>query len=238
MIKDTESIRRLGRTAGFLYLVLIVFGMFSPIVLETLVVPGDAPTTADNVLGSLWLFRISLVSWIAIVLADIVMSAVLYLLLEPISRALSLISATFRLAYSALLGAYLLDLFLGFALLTDVMSGAGMGTGDPEFQALLHFESFGTGFLLALVVFGVHLILFGVLLNRSKYVPWVLGTLLAIAGVGYVINSLATFFVPNMGSLLSTVLLTPALFGEVGLTGWLLVKGIDRSHLENPSPVV
>jgi len=217
------SIQRLGRTTGILYVVLVVFGMFSPTLLETLVVPGDAALTAENILGSLGLFEASLVSWIVIVVADIALSVVLYLLLESVSRIFSLVAAAFRLAYSAILGAVLLSLFDGFLLLT----GAGNVAMEMQSQALARFQTFSTGFTLALVFFGVHLIGLGLLLKRSRYVPAVLGVLLGIAGVGYILNSLGTFFVPGHGGLASAVLLTPALLGEVGLTAWLLVKGVS-----------
>jgi hypothetical protein len=226
-MNDAKAIRGLGRTTGRLYLVLVVFGMFSPIVLETLVVPGDAAATAGNILGSLWLFRFSLVSWILIVVTDIALSGVLYLLFEPTSRLVSLISAAFRGVYSTILAAYSLSLFRGLSFLTDPDRGAALGLPDVQAQALAEFESFSSGFVLALLFFGVHLILFGVLLKRSRYVPSALAVLIGVAGAGYILNSLATFFLPNHGDLASTVLLTPALLGEVGLTGWLLVKGVS-----------
>lgn len=235
-MSDATAIRRLGRATGWLYLVVLVFGMFAPIVLETLVVPGDAAATADNVLGSLSLFRLSLFAWIVIAVADVVLSALLYLLLEPTSRVLSLVSAAFRGVYSAVLAAYLLLLFNGLEFLTDPGKGAALGVVDVQARALADFESFGSGFVLALVFFGIHLMFFGILLKRSKYVPGALAVLVAVAGVGYVLNTLATFFLPDHGDLASTLLLLPALFAEVGLTGWLLVKGVRVEGEREPAP--
>lgn len=222
-MSKAESLQRLARTAGLLYLVLIVFGMFSPIVLETLVVPGDAGGTTRGILGSLGLFRASLVGWIVIVIADIAISVVLYLMFEAIDRPLALTMAAFRAAYSTILGACLVKLFDGFVLLTDPATG-----GSPELQGSVAaaLESFATGFRLALVIFGVHLILFGHLLWRSKYVPGGLAILISVAGIGYILDGMAGFFVPAHGAVASALLLTPALLGEVGLAGWLLLKGV------------
>lgn len=237
-MNEGSSVQRLGRATGLLYVVVVVFGMFSPIVVETLVVPGDAVATAGNVLGSLWLFRASLVSWIVLVVTDVVISVVLYLLFETTGRALSLISASFRAVYSTILGAFLLHLFSGYVLLTDPAKGAVLGVSEARGMALVDFETFGAGFALALAFFGVHLILFGALLKRSRYVPAVLAVLMAVAGVGYIVNSLATFFVPSHGDVASTLLLMPALVGEVGLTVWLLWKGVsvatERAHAHVP----
>ncbi len=220
------SIRSLARTAGLLYVVLLVCGMFSPIVLDSLVVPGAAATTADNVLGSLGLFRISLVSWLVIVVADVALSVVLYLLLEPVSRAWSMVSAAFRLVYSTVLAAFLLVLFRGFVLLTGSEGSAAAEGSDAQVSALAHFEAFGDGFVLALMLFGIHLIVFGTLLKRSGYVPGALAVLLAVAGIGYLLDGLAAFFLSSHSDTMTAVFLTPALLGEVGLTGWLLIKGV------------
>lgn len=227
MTDATASLRQLARTTGILYLILVLFGMFSPIVLDTLLVPGDAAATAGNILGSKGLFAASLVSWIVIVVVDVAVSVALYLLLEPVSRAFSMVAAAFRFAYSVVLGAFLLSLFDGFLLLIESGPAAGADATALQSQALAHLQTFSNGFVLALILFGVHLTALGVLLKRSSYMPTALGVLLAVAGVGYVANSLATFFFPEHGGLASNLLLMPALLGEVGLTVWLLVKGVN-----------
>ncbi len=224
--RAVRSPQRLARVTGLLYLLLAVCGMFSPMVLETLVVPGDAATTADNILGSLWLFGGSLVIWIAIVVVDVALSVTLYFLLEPVSRVLSLITAALRLVYSAMLGVILINLYDAFLLLTSADRGAGQGVQQLQAMALSALGTFSTGFLVSLVFFGVHLVVLGLLLYRSQYVPRVFGILLVAAGVVYIADSLANVFVADHGGLATAILLAPALVGELGLTAWLLVKGV------------
>lgn len=227
-----RHIPRLARATGLLYLVLAVFGMFSAMVLESLVVPGDAQATADSILGSRWLFGSSLVTWLAIVVADVAISVTFYLLLRPVSHALSLLAAAFRLVYSAVLAAVLLNLFDAFRLLTGAQAAAGLGEQQRQAMALAALDTFSAGFLLALVLFGVHLLTLGSLLHRSRYVPRVFGALLVAAGVGYIADSLAGLFIADHGGLVSAVLLTPAVVGELGLTVWLLLRGVTA-----PRPV-
>jgi Domain of unknown function (DUF4386) len=221
-----RSIRRLTRATGLLYLALAVLGMFSAMVLESLVVPGDAQATADSILGSRWLFGSSLVTWVVVVLADVAISVTLYLLLRPVSHTLSLLAAALRLVYSAVLAAVLLNLFDAFRLLTGAQGAAGLGESQRQAMALAALDTFSAGFLLALVLFGVHLLLLGSLLCRSRYVPRVLGALLVAAGVGYIADSLAGLMLADHGGLVSAVLLTPAVVGELGLTAWLLLRGV------------
>ena len=221
-----RQIKRLARATGLLYLVLAVLGMFSPMVLESLVVPGDAQATADSILGARWLFGSSLVTWLAIVVVDVAISVTFYLLLRPVSHTLSLLAAALRLVYSAVLAAVLVNLFDAFRLLTGAHSAAGLGGQQRQAMALAALDNFSAGFLLALVLFGVHLLTLGWLLHRSRYVPRVFGALLVAAGVGYIADSLAGLFIAGHGGLVSAVLLTPAVVGELGLTAWLLLRGV------------
>jgi hypothetical protein len=219
-------IQRLARATELLYLVLAVLGMFSAMTLESLVVAGDAQATADRILGSRWLFGSSLATWLVVVVADVAISVTLYLLLRPVSHTLSLLAAALRLVYSAVLAAVLLNLFDAFRLLTGVQGAAGLAGREPQAMALAALDTFNAGFLLALVLFGVHLLLLGSLLYRSRYVPRVLGALLVAAGAGYIADSLAGLMLADHGGLVSAVLLTPAVVGELGLTAWLLLRGV------------
>ena len=149
-----ERQERLGRVTGLLYLVIAVLGMFAPIALQTFVVPGDAATSANNILGSRWLFGSSLVSWIVLVVADVAVAVTLYLLLEPVSRALSLVAAALRLVYAAILGAIVLNLYDAFLLLTSAARGAGLAAPQRQTMALSALATFSAGFLLALVFLG------------------------------------------------------------------------------------
>lgn len=224
--RDASQTQRLARTTGLLYVVVFVFGMFSPIVLEQLLVAGDTAGTAANILGSMGLFGSSLVSWMVIVAVDVAMAAMLYLLLEPAGRVLSAVSASFRLVYAAILGTFLLDLYGAFLLLARPEHAAHLESLERQAMALTALETFSAGFLLALAFFGVHLASLGVLLHRSRYVPRALGAVLAAAGVGYVLHSLASFFVASYGGVATAVLLTPAVVGELGLALWLLIRGV------------
>jgi hypothetical protein len=221
-----RPVQRLARATGLLYLVLAVLGMFSAMVVESLVVTGDARATGDGVLGSRWLFASSLVTWLVVVVADIAISVTLYLLLRPVSHTLSLLAAALRLVYSAVLAAVLVNLFDAFRLLTGVPGAAGLGEPQRLAMAAAALDSFSAGFLLALVLFGAHLVLLGSLLHRSGYVPRILGALLVAAGVGYIADSLAGLLLADHGGLVSAALLAPAVVGELGLTAWLLLRGV------------
>jgi hypothetical protein len=222
------SPQRLARLTGSLYVLLVVLGMLGPLTLESMLVAGDAAATAENIAGSQGQFQLSLIAWVVIVAVDVAISVTLYLILAPVNRAQSLVMAAFRLVYSAALAALLALVFVAGLLLDDGTARDG--------EALFALEAFSAGFLAALVLFGVHLVLLGALFYQSRYIPRVLSVLLVAAGIGYVIDSLASLMVDDYGGALAAVLLTPAVLGEVGLTLWLLIKGVALSSRDGSTP--
>jgi hypothetical protein len=84
-------------------------------------VPGDATATADNIRASESLFLSGIVGQSVVFLTEIVLTVLLYVLLRPVSRTLSLVAAFARLALAIIQGINLLPLFIALLL----SSGAG-----------------------------------------------------------------------------------------------------------------
>jgi hypothetical protein len=61
----------------------------------------------------------------------------------------------------------------------------------------------------------------GYLVFKSGFLPRIIGILVIIAGIGWVVQSFATFLDYN----LSTISITS--WGELTLPLWLLIKGVD-----------
>ena len=60
------------------------------------------------------------------------------------------------------------------------------------------------------------------------HTPWVLSWFVIAAGVGYVVDSLASLLVEGYGGAAAVVALTPTVIGEVGLTLWFLIRGVAQ----------
>jgi Domain of unknown function (DUF4386) len=205
MEQPATSIQRLARVTGGLYLALGVIAMFSALVVESVGAPEDVERPV---------FGVSLVTWLGVVLADAVLAVTFYLILRPVDRTLSLVAAALRLTFAGMLGAILIKLYDAHTLLTGTDRMAAM-------------DSFGTGFLAALVIFGVYVMMLGYLFYRSRYVPRLLSAVVLAAGACYIVDSLASVFVAGYGGVVNAVLIVIMTVGEVGLAGWLLVKGVD-----------
>lgn len=214
-----------ARTGGILYLFIIVAALFGELFVRgRLVVRGDPAATAANILGAETLYRVGLAGELLTCVADIALAMILYVLLRPVNRPIALLAAFYRVAF---VGVYMVAKLFQFAVVF-VLAGerAGAPTAEAQSLAYLFLRLHGHGYDVSLVLFGCTCIFFGYLAYRSGYLPAWIGALLAIGGVGYVVNSFAQVLAPGSG--LFPWIILPAFFGELALALWLTVKGIDR----------
>ena len=80
---------------------------------------------------------------------------------------------------------------------------------------------------IATLCFGVHCLLVGCLILRSTFMPSFVGALMVMAGLGWLTQAGARFLSPPLGRSLGPSLMAAGIFGELTLTAWLLVKGVD-----------
>lgn len=139
---------------------------------------------------------------------DAGVALILYDLLKPVNKNLSLLAMLFRLIFVAVMTVNSLSYFGAVVLLLSAPHSAA---------------AFNTGYCIAMVPFGLHCLLIGYLVFRSIFLPRILGVLMVLAGLGYL-----TFLWPRLGShLFFPWIAIPGVFGEGLLTLWLLVIGVD-----------
>jgi len=81
------------------------------------------------------------------------------------------------------------------------------------------------------LLWGAWLFPLGILVYKSRFLPRFLGGWLVINGVAYVIMSFTGILVPEYGNKLF-LFAQPALFGEIALMLWLLIKGAMPKGME------
>lgn len=221
------SPRLQARAAGGLWLTCIVTGVFAFVAGPRLVAGDDAAATATNILANESLFRLGFVSDLASGASYLGVTALLYYLLKPVSRSLSLLAAFFGLVGVAIGGAGLLSRLAPLLLLHGGQHAGAFTTGQSQALALLALKLQVQVFSIGMVFFGVQCFVVGYLIVRSRFLPRALGVLLATGGSSYVIVSLANFLAPPFGARLTPFIMPIALAGEGALTVWLLAKGVN-----------
>ena len=227
MTPDTEtSLRLRARLAGVFYLVTIALGVFAEVFVRgALVVRDDAAATAANILAHGTSYRFGLVADLVMLAAYIVVTLLLYDLLRPVDRNLSLLAAFFRLVGIAVLAVNSLNHLAPLLLLGDARFPGGFATDQVQGLALLALRMHARGYVVSGVFFGIYCVLVGYLFFRSRLIPRVVGALMVIGGVAYVLNSFAIFLVPAFAARLPDVTVLGGI-AELSLALWLTVKGV------------
>jgi hypothetical protein len=89
----------------------------------------------------------------------------------------------------------------------------------------------GVGYLIGGAFFGVHLLLLGILIYRVRYLPRLLGILLALAAAVYLVECFGSFLFPSCEAVYVWLVAVPAAVAELPLALWLLIKGIRTDCL-------
>jgi hypothetical protein len=219
---------RMARITGVLYLVIIVGGLFSEVVVRAgALVAHDAAATARNILASESLFRLGFASDVVVFLSDVAVAVLLYVLLQPVSRTLSLAAAAFRLTGTAIYGVNLLNHIGALLVLGDATPLAASEPAQAQALSALFLELHRYGYDLGLAFFGLHCLLLGVLLWRSREFPGILGILMGLAAINYLVGSFTLFLHPEGAPLIAPIYVV-ALVAELSLCLWLLIRGVRR----------
>jgi hypothetical protein len=217
---DGLTLRQAALIAGFGYLLgPVTYAEFS--IYPKLVIAGNIEQTLRNIAAHPGMFSAAILCYLVEFIEDIVIAWALYYLLIPVNRALSLLTAWFRLMYTAIAFFGMLKLVAVFDLVTSPDYATAFGVGPLKAQVKLYLGTFRDDWSIGLVLFGIHLVLLGVLMYRSGYIPRVLGILLVIDGGGWVISSLQPYVFPHA----NLQFLFVTYFGEIFLMLWLLIRG-------------
>ena len=222
------SPQRSARLAGVLYLAIIVLGLFGEMFVRArLVVPGDPAATAHAISASPLLWRAGIAGDLLMHVLDVPVMVILYVLLRPVNRHLALLATLINLVQTAVLAANKLNLLVPLFMLDDAGYLQAFSVEQRHVLSTLAIKAHGFGFGIGLIFFGVACLIRGYLLFRAEYFPRILGILLALAGLGYLVNSFALLLAPALASAIFPGVLVPAFVGELSLCLWLIIKGVS-----------
>lgn len=235
------SPRAWARVCGAFYLVTFGASMFGEYYVRPgLVVRDNAAATANNIMASEELYRVGLATDLLGIAAYVGVTALLYVLLRPVSRNVALIAAFSSIAGIAVgavsLGCNIAPLFL----LSGAKYLSGFTTEQLQGLSLLSMKLRGELFTVGMVFFGMYCIVTGALIARSRFFPRLIGVVLAAGGVGYLIDVFTTLLNPALSLQLYPYTYLTGFAGEAALMLWLLLVGVNpvkweaQSHASPP----
>jgi hypothetical protein len=222
-----RSPRLEARTAGVLYLLVILLGGFAEVgVREGLVVAGDPAATALAIKAHAQLFRLGFAAEMMTNVIAIPLTLIFYRLLAPAARPWVLLAVALDLTQNTVNAVNAWTQFAPLTLLSGSPDLAAIPPAELAALARLALKWHDVGFNIGLTFFGFALVIYGVVMFRSGFFPRFLGVLYSLAGACYLANSFAYFVAP---SLQSAYVLYPCLIGEGALALWLLIVGVNET---------
>jgi hypothetical protein len=221
-----NSPRFAARMAGIFQLAEAITATFGQvIVLNRLIVSGNAAATAAQILGHGRLFWLGFASSLIGVVFHVAWASLMYELLKAVNRSLSLLAV-----FVVLVGCAIQTVTCLFYLapLLVLQGGNTFNAFTPDqLQALafvfLRLNAYA--FDIYLVFFGLWCVLTGYLIFQSTFLPRVLGVLLMISGLGWMI-----YLSPPLAKNLFPFIAAASALGEIPLELWLIVMGVNAQR--------
>lgn len=232
-ISETSP-RSLARMTGLFFLLTILTGIFAQVfVSEKLIVYSDAAKTATNILANKGFFQLGFTVYLIEMACQVIMTGLFYVLLRPVSKSVSLLSA-----FLGLTGAiiktfarvfYIVPLFV----LEGASALSGFTTEQLQSLALVLLSVNNQGAAVALAFFGISTVLKGYLILRSTFLPKWLGALSLVSGLGWL-----TFLYPPLGYRAFPIVAGLGLLGSAATIFWFLVYGVNEERWKEQAKTV
>lgn len=225
-----DSKKKNARIAGLLYLLLAITGAFGIMYIPSeIYVSEDATATANNVIESGLLYRLSMVSNLV--------SSVLYIFLAlALGRLFKEVDAKH---VKLMLSLVIIAVPIGILNVLNLVAAQLLANGTDLMYAFeeaqrnelasFFIKLYIYGLSLAGVFWGLWLYPFGRLVMKSKFIPKIIGIFIIIGCFTYVLDSVLTLLLPEFRKIIADFLMIPLALGEFSIILWLLIKGVKEN---------
>ena len=210
-----NSINKAARTAGAIYLALVILGPFTLMYIPTkLIVRGNASVTAGNILEHETLFRFGIVGELLGAVIFIALGFALYQLLGPVNRMWARVMLGLMLVSAGIAFVNTLNDIAALTLFSGVDFLAPFSGPQRNALGMLFLRLSSQGNFINEIFWGLWLFPFGLLVFRSSFLPRFIGIWLILNGFAYLgLSMLALLSPPNYEAAFR--MLTPVMFGEL-----------------------
>ena len=223
----------LARTAGLLYLLVILFGVFAELYVRSgLIVPGDAAETARNIRAHRELFRLGFVSDLLMQASFFFLALAFYRLFRAADKRHALLMLCSVMVSVAVMCLNMIHQYAALLILEGSCLMQAFDGSQADSLILLFMNLHKHGYRIAQIFFGIWLFPLGLLAYRSGFIPRLIGVLLMIACFSFLADFFLFFLLPGYSAGLSSLVTLPTTIGEFALCLWLLIKGVrERPNL-------
>jgi hypothetical protein len=216
-----------ARTAGFFWLMTFLTGGFAMFVGGSFAVSGEATATAAHILAHESSFRLGVAANLIASACYLAATLLVYDLLKPVNRNLSLLAAFFSIVGCAIGSFSMLFQLASLVVLGGAQYLSVFTVEQLRALALMFLRLYEPASVIAFMFFGLHCLLVGCLIVGSTFLPRIVGVLMVCAGLGWLTFSFTTLLSPPLARYLTPYIMAPGMLGEASLTLWLLVMGVN-----------
>jgi hypothetical protein len=221
------SPRLVARTAGVLYLITIVTGVFSAFYVNSaLIVRNDPVATASHIAGAEMLYRVGVAAELIGTLAYVGVIAFLYVLLRPVSRTVSVAAALFGSVGCAVGVMNVANQAAPLLLLGNMPYLTSFTPAQLQVLAFVSLRLEAQANNAGLICFAFYCAMIGWLIFRSTFLPRAIGVLMLIAGAAWMINGFAVILLPALAAKIFPII-GAGIIGEGSLCLWLMLAGVN-----------
>jgi len=222
-----SSPKRLARIAGFLYLLVGIFGGFAEGYVEPkMYVAGNAAATVGNIVANAGLVRLGVVADLLDATFFVFVALALYILLKHVDKSVARAMLVFVMLAAGITCIAAVFEFEGLRVATGAVDLGALGAGGSSAMVLLLVDLQHYGLLTAQIFFGLWLAPLGYLAYRSGWFPKALGVVLVAAAASYIVDLVAAFLAPDVAkSIHGFATILPAI-AEPAMVLYLLVIGV------------
>ena len=211
------------RTIGIVWLVYFAVGILSAILTKGIVVPGDAATTAHNILAHPSLFQAGISIDLVANAIYLALTALLYEFFRPVNRTYALMAAFFSVAGCVVQIMADLLRMAGPVALGDAQLTTAFGAAQLDAATLLGFTMFSRAYFLSYPLFALFELTVGYLILQTTLPRWL--------GVWWLLSGTAglLFLWPPLGTTVRAVVIAINV-AEFVLPILLVIKGGESSR--------
>jgi Domain of unknown function (DUF4386) len=229
--------KTLARTAGLLWLLVVVGGLFAVPVFASIDAPGDAAATAGNIRASATLFRAGFLSYLLAGPPFLLTAIVLYGLLKHAHELAAVAMVALNAVGTATACLNLLNWYTALTIATGDTYPRTFGTAGADTLTMLYVDMYNNGVSIAFVFDSLWLVPLGYLVIRSGYFPKALGVALIVGCFAYLAGFVfIDFLAPDAAAGIDFLFGAVGGLSELAFVAWLLVKGVRVPASKLPVP--
>jgi len=220
-----QTADKAARVAGAWYLSMVLTGPFTLLYIPSkLIVRGDAAATASRILDHQTMFRLGIAAELAVTVMFLGTALALYRLFVDVERIRAAQLLTLAAVSAGVGFLNTLNYLAANALFRGADFLAAIDKPQREALGMLFIRLHGQGNTINELFWGLWLLPMGLLVIRSGFLPKFIGVWLIVACAAYVALCFIGLFAPQYSSMAFNIA-QPALFAELAIMLWLLIRG-------------